>query len=161
MSDPKEKFKSLVAGFDVAMFVMSGADELIRARPMRIVKTDDDGGMWFISSKSGWAADLADDASVAVTMQNGQRFVSISGMATLAEDRETLRTLWSEAMRPWFPQGIDSNDIVAVRFVAYEAEYWDSTGMNRLRYLFDAVKAVARGRRIEDRDEREHGSVTL
>lgn len=161
MTDPKKKYKDLMHHFDTAMFVTRGRDGAVRGRPMRIAQIEEDGSMWFVASKGGWTEELTEDAVAAVTLQNSRQYVSISGLATRVDDHEKLKSLWTEAMRPWFPEGTQSSDIVAIQFVAAEAEYWDVAGTNGLRYMYDAVKAIAKGERMPRRSEEEHGAVSV
>lgn len=160
MTEATEKFTQLVGDFKIAMLVTQSPDDFLRARPMTIAKAEGDGSMWFVTSKQGWSKEVATDISAAVTMQGGHKYVSITGIATVVEDQAKVEELWSVAMQPWFPEGPRSEDICLIRFVAEEGEYWDASGRNGLRYLFDAAKAVAKGQRVANRDEREHGAVS-
>lgn len=160
MTDPKDKFRHLIEDFKVAMLVTQSTDDFLRARPMTIAQAEEDGSMWFITSKGGWAEDVRNDIPAAITMQGNHKYVSITGIATVVEDRERIEALWNVAMQPWFPEGPKSENVCLVHFLAEEGEYWDASGRNGLRYLFDAAKALARGQRVDSRDEREHGSVS-
>jgi len=161
MTDAKSKFSDLASSFKVVMLVTQGADGFLRARPMTIAESEENGTMWFLTSKEGWSRDVHEDIPAAITMQGGSKYVSISGIATVVDDRDRITRLWSLAMKPWFPGGPSSPDICLVQFVADQGEYWDASGRNGLRYLYDAIKAVAKGERVEERDEREHGSVSV
>jgi len=160
MTDAKDKFTGLVKSFKVAMLATQSADGFIRARPMTIAEAEDDGSMWFLTSRNGWSKELEEDVPTVVTMQSPHRYVTVTGMAHLVDDRRRIHKLWNVGMQPWFPEGPESEDVCLVHFVSTEGEYWDSSGRNGLRYLFEAAKAVAEGRRVDSRDDREHASIT-
>ena len=47
------------------------------------------------------------DPRVNVVMQDGRRFVSLSGVASVVDDRALIEELWSESWKVWFPKGKD------------------------------------------------------
>jgi general stress protein 26 len=94
-------------------------------------------------------------------MQGDRRFVAMGGLGEIIDDREKIAKAWSETMRPWFPEGPSASDLVLIHFIPDEAEYWDSSGLKGVRFLFEAAKAIVTGRRLNDDDPRRHGSVSL
>jgi general stress protein 26 len=161
MTDERRKLDEIIGHFSNAMLVTCGHDDVIRARPMRIVDRADDFELWFLSSRSSGKVDeLQGDLRAAVLVQGNDEYACLSGMASLVDDRETLRRLWSPLMKPWFPNGPDTPDLVAIRFVAAEGAYWDASGIEGVKYLLRAVKAVVKGERLADPSER-HGSVDV
>ena len=165
MTETREKLESLIEKFDTAMLVTIDDQNRIHSRPMAIADTEDDGELWFVTSRaSGKTFEIAEDLRCAVTMQGGKRFVSLTGIAELVDDREKIRDVWSETMRVWFSRGADDPDIVLIHFIAEEAEYWDYGGViNNVRFLLKAARmALSRdeARQVEEPATR-HGFVPL
>jgi len=75
------------------------------------------------------------------------------------DDRETLRHPWAPPSKPRIPNGLDTPDLVAIRFVPTEGAFWDASGIEGVEHLLRAVKAAVMGDRL-DLSER-HGSVTV
>lgn len=161
MTDEHKKLKEIIERFDTAMLVTTSADDMIRARPMRIADASDDGEMWFLTSRdSTQADDIEGDLRAAITLQGDRSYASLSGMATVSHDRKKLAELWTPANRAWFPDGIDDPDLVAIRFVPLEGAYWDMTGTKGLKYLVQAIKAVVTGERLGEGSSERHGTVS-
>jgi len=162
MSEEKQKLQKIVSNFDTAMLITTQDDSVIRARPMRIAEHDDDGEMWFVTARQTSKVDeIEDDISVAVVMQTKGMYACLSGMATIRDDKETIERLWSPTMRPWFPDGVDSGRIVAIRFVPLEGEYWDTSGLEGIKYIFKAAKAVVTGETVDAESPEMHATVAL
>lgn len=157
----REQLHEVLAAFEHGMLVTRTGDGALRARPMAVAEIGADDTIWFTTSdQSGKIDEIAADAHVCITFQEGHRFVSLSGEAFLVHDREKQRQLWREAWRPWFPGGEDDPHLVLLRVVPSEGEYWDRGGMQGLKYLFEAVRARVERRPMQT-DEREHGRVEL
>jgi general stress protein 26 len=161
MTNERRKLETIIEHFDNAMLVTTGKDDMIRARPMRIVDRADDFELWFLTSRNtGTVEELEGDLRAAVLVQGNDEYASLSGMASVVDDRDTLHRLWTPLMKPWFPDGPDTPDLVAIRFVPTEGAYWDASGIEGVKYLLRAVKAVVKGERLDDPTDR-HGSVTV
>lgn len=133
------------------MMVTVNDEGLLRARPMHIARVDATGELWFLTSEdTEKVTSVEEDMRVAITLQGAGKQVSLSGLATVVRDQPKLEELWSLALIPWFPDGTADKHLVAIRFLPIEAEYWDSTGIKGVRYLFEAVKAVITRSRVDD-----------
>lgn len=148
--DTQRKLIDLIKGFDNAMLVTRSDDRSLDARPMAIAQVEDDGQMWFVTDRnSGKVADLMLDVEVAVTMQNGGKFVSISGHAEPVDDNRKIDELWNEAWKVWFPEGKGSQSIMLLRIEPTHGQYWDNSGLRGVSYLIKAGRAYLQGERPE------------
>lgn len=162
MNDSRRKLQTIIERFDTAMLVTTSEDDLIRARPMRIAAHRQDGELWFVSAQDSSAAEEIDgDMRAAVIMQSKGQYARLTGMASVKDDRDLLESLWSPLMRPWFPDGTGSDQIVAIRFVAMEGEYWDTTGLEGIKYVFKALSAAVRGQTPDHESPALHGTVQM
>jgi general stress protein 26 len=165
VNEPRDKLKSLIEKFDTAMLVTIDEQSRIHSRPMAIADAGTEGELWFVTSRaSGKTYEIASDLRCAVTMQSGKRFVSLTGIAELVDDRAKIREVWSETMRVWFSRGAEDPEIVLIHFIPEEAEYWDYGGViNNVRFLLKAARVALSGdeaRAVEEPVAR-HGYVPL
>ena len=111
-----------------------------RARPMAANLERDEHAVYFLTDKD--SAQIAQAKSFPmVTLSfadpGGNKFVAISGHATVSDDRTKIKELWNPFAKAWW----DSADDPAIRVIKVEpqeAELWDSPGR-----LIAAVKMLA------------------
>jgi general stress protein 26 len=162
MTDTKKQFREILDDFDTAMLVTRDPDGAPRARPMAIADREADGDLWFVTGiESGKIDELESDVRAGVTMQSENEWLSITGVAQLVRDRAKLESLFRAPMKAWFPKGVDDPRLAAIRFRAERAEYWDNSGLDGVKYAFEAAKAVVRGERMQGTDESQHAEVDL
>jgi len=75
-------------------------------------------------------------------------------------DPGRVRRLWKEPYRVWFPNGPDDSDIALLAIDPLMAEFWDTSGTNRVAYFWETVKAYMTGERPKSSDDR-RGSGSL
>ena len=73
-----------------------------------------------------------------------QKYVSVSGTARLANDRELIRKLWSFPSKAWWDSAEDPN-IRVITVAPHEAEFWDSPG-TVISYVKMAAAAISNTR---------------
>jgi len=150
MPDAHQEFRELLDTFDNAMLVTRNVQGELRARPMAVASTERDGDLWFATSiDSGKVDEIRADDHVAVTLQGGGKFLSLSGTATVVVDRARIDALWSDAWKVWFPDGKESKDLGLIHVAAHHGEYWDYGAKETLRFLFEAGKALYAGEEID------------
>jgi general stress protein 26 len=162
-AEKRDRLRDLMAGFSMAMLVTRTEGGGMRARPLRIVDKRDDGGLYFSTAVgSPKVHELQADGHVAVVMQDHRRFVSVSGIAQVVQDRALIDQLWSESWRVWFPAGKDDPALAIVVVEPLEAAYWDVSGARGIRYVFEIAKAYVTGKPpAADADERHTAHVKL
>lgn len=127
-SQAVQTLNKLIASIPVAMLTTQDEDGSLRSRPMMSQKAPFDGTLWFFTkADSGKVAEVRQDqqVNVAYVDQQDSRYVSISGKARLVRDQEKMVSLWDEQYRPWFPQGIDDEQMALLRVEVTSAESWD------------------------------------
>ena len=160
---PDIKLHELVESFGLAMLVTHTAEGQMRARPMAVAKAYENGSLWFATDKhSAKVEEIEQESHVAITMQDKTRFVSISGVASLRDDRAKLAELWKTEWKVWFPGGKDDPNIALLEVSGTRGEYWDNSGLSGLKYLIEAGKALLSGTRPEiENDPKIHGKVSM
>ena len=130
--------KHLLSSFDSAMLVTHAPSGQLRARPMAIARAGEHGDLWFATRIDSPKVDeIEGDHDVNVSMQAGERFLSLSGKATLVIDRAALDQLWDEAWRAWFPSGKDSEQLGLIHVTPIEGDYWEKVGGEKVRLHFE------------------------
>jgi general stress protein 26 len=155
------KIRELIKDIRVAMLTTVGQDGTLHSRPMMTQETEFDGTLWFLTRQdTAKAGEVAEHRQVSASyaQPDDHRYVSLSGLATLLEDRDKARQLWSPAYRAWFPDGLDDPNLVLLRVDVESAEYWDAAS-GRMVALAGFLKAIATGRRLTNAGD--HDQVTL
>jgi general stress protein 26 len=141
----------ILDGFTDAMLVTQRRDGVLRARPMAIADRSTTGALWFFTSVDSPKLDeLTENPLVNVTMQDGKRFVSISGTSRATRDPDLIRRLWTEGQRIWFEKGRDDPALVALEIVPIYGEYWDRAGVNRIQFFLAEANALLTGSTLSD-----------
>jgi general stress protein 26 len=161
--EKREHVRKLVAGFDTAMLVTSARGGGLRSRPLAIADNRRDGTLYFSTAiESEKVRELESDSNVNVVLQDGRRFVSLTGQARVVRDRALIHELWSPSWKVWFPQGEDDPSLCLLVVEPVEASYWDAAGATGLKYLCEMARAyVTNTRPKADDDERHTGHVKL
>jgi general stress protein 26 len=145
-----EKLKELVEDIDFCMLTTIEGDRL-KSRPMSTQQFEFDGDLWFFTSDNTHKVDdiLKDPrVNVAYSQPGEDRYVSVSGRASVVRDRAKIEELWSPVLKAWFPEGLDDPTLCLLKVAVEEAEYWD-TPSGKLVQLFGFVKALATGQEME------------
>jgi len=157
----KEHLYDLLKDFDTAMLVTHPRSGEMHARPMAVAELRADGDAYFVTSiASPKIAEIESDASATLTFQSSREFASLSGRLSVVKDRALIDRLWKEAWKVWFPQGKDDPTISLLKFDAMHGEYWDNSGIQGLKYAFEAVKAYAKGEKPAT-DGKQNAKVAL
>ncbi|MDF3069904.1 MAG: Pyridoxamine 5-phosphate oxidase [Polyangiaceae bacterium] len=144
---------SLLRDFDAATLVTRSRGGSLHGRPMAVARVDDNVTLWFITSVgSAKVEEVAEDARSMVTLQSSSRFVCVNGNAELVFDPEQIRSVWRNDYQVWFQSERDP-DIVLVRFTSFDAEYWDNSGAQGLKYVFQAARAYVSGQKLDESPE--------
>jgi general stress protein 26 len=121
----------LIEQFSFCMLVThDGAAGALRARPMSPHCRPEEGAILFLTDiRNHKDEEIAANHSVCLTFADsgGQTFVSVSGVAGIADDRAKIAELWSLATRAWWDSKDDPN-IRVLQVIPSQAEYWDGPG---------------------------------
>ena len=141
-TDHRARLRAILDDADTVMMVSRGADGL-HGRPMAIARVDDDGTIYFMTSKQTSKIDeLQADPRVDLFFQAKRQFATVSGRATLRDDRELIAELFKEAWKVWLPDGKDDPNAIIIVVDPERGEYWDQTGAKGLSFLYRAAKAL-------------------
>jgi general stress protein 26 len=155
--EKRQRLSELVSKFDTAMLVTRTDGAAMRARPLSVASSGEGGDLYFSTAiESPKVRELEVDPHVAVVMQDGKRYVSISGVAHVVRDRALIDRLWSESWKIWFPQGKDDPSLCLLHVEPTEAAYWDLSGLEGVKYAFQMAKGFLTGTRPSSDDDPQH-----
>jgi general stress protein 26 len=141
----------LIDGIAVAMVTTRTDDDHLVSRPMLLELLEADGSLTFLthlSSDKVRQIERDPRVNIAFVSAKGDRYVSVSGIATSTHDPERMKALWKPTYRAWFPGGAEDPDsaIFSVRIEIIDS--WD-VPTSRLVRVWCAVKALATGQVVE------------
>jgi general stress protein 26 len=158
-ADTNSKLWHLIRSVKVAMLTSDDGGHL-RARPMVAAQDSFDGTLFFFTrAHAPKVHEVAAENRVCVSYADPekQNYVSLSGTASVHQDKALVKAHWSEIMRTWFPKGIDDPEIAIMKVAVDQAEYWDAPSSTMV-HAFGYVKAVVTGR---SPDPGEHAKVSV
>jgi general stress protein 26 len=142
-----KKLRRLIKGIRVAMLTTVSSNGTLRSRPMATIGSKDPGELWFFTrAGSPKSEEIRDNQRVNLSYADvkGDRFVSVSGTASIVRDPQRIKELWDRSYRTWFPLGKKDPDLALLRVGIDQAEYWDSASA-RLVQLMSGAKAAVSG----------------
>ena len=170
----RERFHGLLKSFRAVSLVTrnyasstggapDGDEAEFSSRPMQVARLDENCDLWFLTdADTAKVFEIRSDPHVLVIGQDGSnRFVSVSGTASVLQDKATLEELFSEPYKVWFPDGPQTPGLRALHVSATEGDFWDSTGANKVKYLLQVAKAYATGTRAKTEPGEQFGHVEL
>lgn len=124
-----ERIWELAKRIGICMFV-TWDGERQRARPLAATVEKDDGALYFLTDLAGEKDDQIENfpiVTLAFADHAHSKYVSITGKATVSNDRKRIKQIWSPFAKAWW----DSPDDPAIRVIKVmpqDAELWDSPG---------------------------------
>ena len=150
-----KKIKELAKDITTCMFCTEVENLLFKTRPMATLDVDDEGNLWFVSSRnSNKNEEIKTEDRVQLIYAKGgnSHFVSISGKARITKDKEKIDELWNSFAKAWFQEGKDDPNISVIEIIPDEAYYWD-TVHGKMISLLKIAASVVSGKTMDDRIE--------
>ena len=149
----RDRVWELMTKIGFAMLVTHDGDKL-RARPMSAYVERDDNTIYFLAdARRHKDEEIARNPGINLCFADAgsQTYVSVTGTASVANDRAKIRELFSTAAKAWWDSPDDPN-IRVLKITPDDAEFWDSPG-TVISYVKMAAAAVS-GSRPEIGDHR-------
>ena len=162
-AEQREHLQAVLAKLSDVMLLTyeaTGAAPLTAARPMHVTKLEPDGTLWFMASiDSRKSEQLRQYPGASVIAQDSSRWLSMRGHVQVVSDRAQVHALWSKFHEIWFPDGPDDPTVCLLCFRPDHAEYWDTSGVVGIKYMFENVRALVTGEAARD-VRGQHGEVS-
>lgn len=146
------KIKELVKDAKTCMFVTHLSQQPLSSRPMAAQQVDDDGSIWFLSSRySDKNSDIEHDSSVQLFFSdNGKyEYLSVYGQAQIIIDKEKAKELWTPLAKTWFHDGVDDPNLTLIKVEPSDAYYWD-TKSNKMISLLKMIAGAITGTTMDN-----------
>lgn len=122
-----QSLTKLIEENDTALLVSCGSDHVIRSRPMVNINDHFEGDLYFVSENDGEACrSLIDNpqCNVSIAEPAEGRFASLTGTASVSENRQKLELLWNDACKKWFDCEQPHADLRLIKIEVTSAEIW-------------------------------------
>jgi len=110
MKPELEKLYTHIDDIEIAMMTTRRRDGFLQSRAMATQKRAAGADLWFVTlADTPKLQDLAFDPHINLSYYKDRtrEWVSVSGLATVTQDREKIRELWAPDWEMWFPKGPD------------------------------------------------------
>ncbi|MEO6820308.1 MAG: pyridoxamine 5'-phosphate oxidase family protein [Ginsengibacter sp.] len=147
-----KKIKELVDDIKTCMFCTEVQNLPFKTRPMATLEVDDEGNLWFMSSKESNKNDeiKTDDQVQLIYAKTGDsEFLSVSGKANIITDQQKIDELWSFYAKAWFQGGKEDPNITVIKVIPDNAYYWD-TVHGKVVSLLKIAASVVSGKTMDD-----------
>jgi len=124
-----EKMFSLIENMEYGMLVTKLNDGSLRSRPMSTKTTDTDDCLWFLTdADSAKILEIEENRQVNISFSqpSNHTFVSVTGTASVTNDKSKLDEIWGTDAELWFPEGKSSPNLTLIKVAPTTAEYWSS-----------------------------------
>ncbi|HEX2900719.1 MAG TPA: pyridoxamine 5'-phosphate oxidase family protein [Bacteroidia bacterium] len=148
---PAEAFArlgELIKDIHFAMLTTVAADGSLRSRPMGTQEVElEHARIWFFTSiDSPKTEEISREHEVclAYASPGKQKYVSVSGRATVVRNPDKARKLWTPLAKAWFPGGVEDPTLALLSVRATAAEYWDAHSSKMIQ-LFGLARTALTG----------------
>ena len=140
---PIARLNELTQGITTAILTTVRPDGTLHSRPMATRGIEADGAFWFLTNSNTEKVEAVrtqQRVSLCFADAAANRYVSVSGFCELVRERSRSKELWDPNYKNWLPQGLDDENLILMKIVVQQAEYWD-TAQGRMVALtgFDAA----------------------
>ena len=153
------RIAELIKDIRVAMLTTISTDGSLHSRPMATQNTPFNGEVVFLTAEnSGKVDEIREDAAVNLCFSDAKSsYVTLSGRASISNDRALIHALYEPSYQAWFPDGPTDPNIRVLRIKVDQAEYWDAPSSAILRKVQILARAATGGKTTVG----EHAHVTL
>ena len=133
-----EKLQALAEDARTCMFITHASPRPHPARPMALIKAEDDGSLYFFSAASSEKnKELSLEPFVQLIFANNaaSEYLDISGTASVSRDREKIDEIWTEFAKIWFQGGKDDPDLTLIKVTPDVCNYWDTKNNKLVQWL--------------------------
>ena len=149
MKTELEKFYAAVENIEIAMMTTRRRDGHLRSRAMANQKQAAGADLWFVTAEnSAKLEDIEHDAHINLSYyrEKNSEWVSVSGIAAISRNRQTIRELYAPDWKMWFGHdgdprhGTDEDPrIVLIGVTVHAAEFLE-VNKSRPVILYELVK---------------------
>lgn len=158
MTDDRAKLYDLIDANPTCMMTTIDEKGLPHARPMHAIVERETGAIWMYTElASGKSRELAQDGHVCLAFARPSKsdYVSVTGAASVTQDRDRIHKYWNKFVQAWFSEGPDGANVALIKVEPVAGEYWDASSSK----VVNAVKQLAASQSEGKPDMGDHGKV--
>lgn len=124
----------------------------INARPMSTQAVEEDGAIWFFSSKqSNKNREIGNKSKVQLLYGDPGKsdYLSVEGNAVIVEDKNKIDEFWTPIIKVWFQEGKDDPNLSLLKITPSDAYYWDTKHGKMVAFAKMMVSIVS-GKTMDD-----------
>jgi general stress protein 26 len=143
------QLRELIGDARVAMVTTRALEGELHSRPLTLAEINDQGAAVFlVDNSTDWVRGLTagEPVNLAFAHERSQTWVSVSGTATISDDRAAMHRLWSKPAEAFFPDGIETPELRLLMVQGRSAEYWDAPSSRVLRLALMAGALIGNTR---------------
>lgn len=125
MAEAEEKLWEIVEESEIALLITQ-AEGYPRVRPMTLLAYEEEGGVWFATSKSSRKVEeIGKNPQVTVCFLDleGSAYAQLFGTAQIVEDKATKEEFWDKEWEEYW-EGPEDPDYVLLYVEVHKAEYY-------------------------------------
>ena len=149
-----EELYDLIENIEIALMTTRRPDGMLVTRPMATQKKEPIADLWFVTSIETHKVDeLKHDPHVSLGYLNhgSMEWVSVSGIATITQDRDAIKRLYKPDWKAWFDEsehgadgGPDDPRLALIYVDALTAHYM-KTKYSKPRVIFEVMRGMLTG----------------
>lgn len=153
-----DELYELIDKMEIALMTTRRPDGMLVARPMATQKRGPLADLWFVTDVETHKVDeLERDSHVCLGYYNSssKEWVSVSGTATISQDRKKIRELYQPDWRAWFgDEGGDRNGgpddpRLALLLIDAQSVTYMKSKYSRPRVLFELARSMVTGKKLD------------
>lgn len=144
----------LIKNMDVAIMTTRSSDGRLVSRPMATQQQSAMSDLWFVTNIETHKVDqIENDPNVSIAYFNSDtmEWVSVSGKATITQDRAKIKELWEPDWKAWFGDeggerdGSADDPRLALIYVDTETANYMKSKYSKPRVLFELARGMITG----------------
>lgn len=154
MNKAREKLVEMIKDIQFTMLTTVNNKGKLHSRPMvtlEIKKEKFDGTLWFFTKRDSLKVqEINKEKEVNLSYANpdSQRYISLSGLASVENDRNKMKELWKPALKSWFPDELEDPELALIKVEVDSAEYWEAPP-SKVVQTMGMAKSILTGKPVE------------
>ena len=131
-AEDAQTIAKLIEDIDITMFTTVGSEGYLVSRPLSTQKAQFDGEkVWFfVAGDSPKVAEIERSAegNRAYASKGRNTYAARAGDAYVNNDPVKIEAFWNDALKAYFPRGINDPKLTLIEVAVRTAEFWDGPG---------------------------------
>lgn len=144
-SEAIAKIKEMAEDIKMCMFCTELSVRPVPTRPMGVQEVDDQGNLWFLSSKTSnknFEINHDNEVQLIFAKNADAHFLSVFGTAVIYTDRSHVEDIWTPMAKTWFEEGKNDPNATVIKVTPQDAYYWDTKNGKMISLLKIAIGAL-------------------